>query len=148
MTTIEQAIERIRPPDAAAALEARRRQLSLTKPAGSLGTLERLHVQLSGIAHEPLPRFERPTILVCAADHGVADEGVSAYPRQVTAEMVRNFARGGAAINCLARDAGARLVVADLGVDWQDEAPPEGIVDCSIGRGTRNLADGAGHVPR
>jgi nicotinate-nucleotide--dimethylbenzimidazole phosphoribosyltransferase len=139
VTTIERACERVQPPDAVAAAEARIRQLALTKPAGSLGTLERLHAQLSGIARRPLPGIERPAILVCAADHGVADEGVSAYPRQVTAEMVRNFARGGAAINCLARDAGARLVVADLGVDWQGATPPDGILGCSIGHGTRNL---------
>jgi nicotinate-nucleotide--dimethylbenzimidazole phosphoribosyltransferase len=139
VTTIERVVERIRPPDATSAAEARRRQLALTKPAGSLGTLERLHVQLSGIVRHPLPTIERPAILVCAADHGVADEGVSAYPRQVTAEMVRNFARGGAAINCLARDAGARLVVADLGVDWRDGARPAGVIVCSVGPGTRNL---------
>jgi nicotinate-nucleotide--dimethylbenzimidazole phosphoribosyltransferase len=81
-------------------------------------------------------------VLVCAADHGVADEGVSAYPKQVTAEMVRNFARGGAAINCLSRDAGARLMVADLGVDWRGGQAPSGVAGRSFGPGTHNLASG------
>jgi nicotinate-nucleotide--dimethylbenzimidazole phosphoribosyltransferase len=141
-SSLSRAIERIRPPDANAVAEARQRQLRLTKPAGSLGALERLHVQLSGILRTPLPAVERPAILVCAADHGVADESVSAYPKQVTAEMVRNFATGGAAINCLARDAGARLMVADLGVDWRGAALPEGVVARSLGAGTDNLATG------
>jgi nicotinate-nucleotide--dimethylbenzimidazole phosphoribosyltransferase len=136
------AIARIQPPDPAATFAARQRQLRLTKPAGSLGTLERLHVQLSGILRTPLPTFERPAILVCAADHGVAHEGVSAYPKQVTAEMVRNFAAGGAAINSLARDANARLMVADLGVDWRGAMAPQGVHTCSLGPGTRNLAVG------
>ena len=142
MTPLDRALSQIRPPDATATAEARQRQLRLTKPAGSLGTLERLHVQLSGILRTPLPAIEQPAILVCAADHGVADEGVSAYPKQVTAEMVRNFAAGGAAINSLARDAGARLMVADLGVDWRGSAIPGGVVACSLGPGTRNLAAG------
>ena len=76
MTTIERTIARIRPTDAAAAAQARLRQRTLTKPAGSLGALERLHVQLSGILRDPLPTIELPVILVCAADHGVADEAV------------------------------------------------------------------------
>src|SRR5204862_7658951 len=117
----------------------RRRQLRVTEPAGGLGALDRLHGQLSAILRTPLPASQHPAILVCAADHGVADEAVSAYPRQVTAEMVRNFARGGAAINCLARDAGARLLVADLGVDWRGAALPDGVVRCGIRPGTRNL---------
>lgn len=142
MSALDDAIARVRPPDSTAARAARRRQGRLTKPAGSLGTLERLHVQLAAIQRTPLPTVERPAVLVLAADHGVADAGVSAYPKQVTAEMVANFARGGAAINVLAADAGARLVVADLGIDWQDRAPPEAIVQATVAAGTSNLADG------
>lgn len=142
MTMLEHAIAQVRPTDSAASSEARARQSRLTKPPGSLGTLERLHVQLAAIQRRPLPTVDRPTVLVLAADHGVADAGVSAYPKQVTAEMVGNFARGGAAINVLAADAGARLVVADLGIDWQGRTPPDGIVRASIGAGTANLADG------
>jgi nicotinate-nucleotide--dimethylbenzimidazole phosphoribosyltransferase len=141
MTQVEAAIERVRPPDAVAADAARRRQALLTKPAGSLGAVERLHAQLAAIQRTPLPRIERPAVLVVAADHGVADAGVSAYPKQVTAEMVRSFARGGAAINVLADDAGARLMVADLGVDWHGAPPPAGIVRRSLGSGTANLAE-------
>src|SRR6185295_1379662 len=106
----------------------RARQALLTKPVGSLGTLERLHVQLAAIQRTALPEIRQPAILVAAADHGVADDGVSAYPKQVTGEMARNFARGGAAINVLARDVGARLLVADLGIDWQGRTPPAEIV--------------------
>jgi nicotinate-nucleotide--dimethylbenzimidazole phosphoribosyltransferase len=142
MTLLEHAIAQVRPTDAAAASAARARQNRLTKPPGSLGTLERLHVQLAAIQRKPLPTVDRPTVLVLAADHGVADAGVSAYPKQVTAEMVGNFARGGAAINVLAADAGARLVVADLGIDWQGRTASDGIVSMPIGPGTANIAAG------
>lgn len=141
MRTLEAHIKRVRPTDAASATAARRRQTVLTKPAGSLGTLERLHVQLAAIQRTSLPEVRRPAVLVVAADHGVAEDNVSAYPKQVTGEMARNFARGGAAINVLAADAGARLVVADLGVDWQGRVPPAEIVRLPIAAGTRNLAE-------
>jgi nicotinate-nucleotide--dimethylbenzimidazole phosphoribosyltransferase len=141
MNLLDTTIAQIGTPDAAAAASARQRQAVLTKPAGSLGTLERLHVQLAGIQGRPLPIIERPAVLIAAADHGIADAGVSAYPKQVTAEMVRNFARGGAAINVLAEDAGARLLVADLGIDWQGSEPPAGIVRAPIAAGTADLAE-------
>jgi len=142
MSQLDRSIRRVRTLDAGWMDAARQRQVRLTKPAGSLGTLERLHVQLAGIQRTVLPQIEQPAVLVTAADHGVADAGVSAYPKQVTAEMVRNFARGGAAINVLAADAGARLLVADLGIDWQGSAVPDGVVRLSQGPGTANLADG------
>ncbi|MFN8636683.1 MAG: nicotinate-nucleotide--dimethylbenzimidazole phosphoribosyltransferase [Chloroflexota bacterium] len=142
MSRLAEAVAHISPPDGVAAAEARARQSRLTKPAGSLGTLERLHVQLASIQRAALPNVASPVVLVLAADHGVADAGVSAYPKQVTAEMVRNFVRGGAAIDVLADDAHARLVVADLGIDWQGAEPPSGIVRLPIGPGTANLADG------
>lgn len=94
----------------------RERQAQLTKPAGSLGRLEALALQLAGIAGCPLPALADKTVLILAADHGVAAEGVSLYPQAVTRQMVENFLRGGAAINVLAHAAGARLVVADFGV--------------------------------
>ena len=143
MNELEIAIERARPTDAAAAEAARARQSLLTKPAGSLGTLERLHIQLAAIQRIPLPEIRCPAVLVAAADHGVAEDGVSAYPKQVTGEMARNFARGGAAINVLAHDAGARLLVADLGIDWQGRTPPPEIVSLPVGAGTANLAERA-----
>jgi nicotinate-nucleotide--dimethylbenzimidazole phosphoribosyltransferase len=141
MRRLDHAIRLVREPDAASGDAARARQARLTKPAGSLGTLERLHVQLAAIQGSVLPTIEGPAILVLAADHGVADLGVSAYPKQVTAEMVGNFARGGAAINVLAADAGARLLVVDVGIDWQGRTPPPEIVRLSVGSGTANLAD-------
>lgn len=143
MSVLETTIAQIGAPNPEAAMQARQRQAVLTKPAGSLGTLERLHVQLASLQGSQLPVIERPAMLIAAADHGVADAGVSAYPKQVTAEMVRNFARGGAAINVLAEDATARLVVADLGIDWQGSEPPAGIVRASIASGTQNLAETA-----
>lgn len=141
MTVFDDAIGAIRPPDSNAMAEARARQRALTKPAGSLGSLERLHVQLAGIFRTPLPRVDHPCVLIMAADHGVAAEGVSAYPSVVTAQMVRNFAVGGAAINVLCRDAAARLVPVDIGVDWQDE-PPAGIVRRPLGARTANMTVG------
>jgi nicotinate-nucleotide--dimethylbenzimidazole phosphoribosyltransferase len=136
---LEMVLENIRPLDATAQARARSRLDRLTKPRGSLGRLERLAVQIAGIAGRERPRLERRTIYVLAADHGVASEGVSAYPQSVTAEMVRNFARGGAAINVLARQTRAQVVVVDLGVaaDLPRDLP---ILHRKIAPGTRNLA--------
>ena len=88
----------------------------LTKPPGSLGDLEAIAIRLAGIRGRLVTDIERPAVIVFAADHGVAARGVSAYPPEVTAQMVANFAAGGAAINVLARAAGATLVVVDIGV--------------------------------
>jgi nicotinate-nucleotide--dimethylbenzimidazole phosphoribosyltransferase len=142
MKRLDGAIRAVLPPDARSAQGARARQALLTKPAGSLGTLEQLHVQLSAIQRTPLPVIDRPAVLIVAADHGVADSGVSAYPKQVTGEMARNFASGGAAINVLAADAGARLLVADVGIDWQGRTPPPEIIQLGVGSGTGNLVEG------
>src|SRR5438128_5114057 len=109
-------IDRIQPLDEQAMAAARQRQDLLTKPPGSLGRLERLATQLAGITGAPLPRLPRKAVIVMAADHGVAREGMSAYPPEVTAQMVQNFANGGAAINVLARQANARVIVVDVGV--------------------------------
>ena len=103
-------------PDERLARAARQRLDSLTKPRGSLGRLEELAVRVVVITGNPMPRIDAPVIFTLAADHGVAAEGVSAYPQAVTAQMVENFARGGAAVNVLARHVGARVVVADFGV--------------------------------
>ncbi|MEO8670074.1 MAG: nicotinate-nucleotide--dimethylbenzimidazole phosphoribosyltransferase [Tahibacter sp.] len=101
--------------DADAAEQARTRQSQLTKPAGSLGMLESVAIQLAGLQGTPFPQIERIWISVYAADHGVAEESVSAYPQVVTGEMVRNFASGGAAISVLARALKAHLEVVHLG---------------------------------
>jgi nicotinate-nucleotide--dimethylbenzimidazole phosphoribosyltransferase len=102
-------------PDEALAEVARAHQLQLTKPPGSLGMLEALAIQLASLQHTSTPAVDRVWISVFAGDHGVADEGVSAFPQVVTGEMVRNFATGGAAISVLARNLGANLEVVNLG---------------------------------
>lgn len=134
----------IAPLDAAAMAEALGRLDRLTKPAGSLGRLEDLVVQLAGITGRVAAPVRPRTIVVAAADHGVAARGVSAYPPEVTAQMVANFVRGGAAISVLARRTDAALVVVDAGVTgppyWPATGAPPGVSIRSLGRG-RGTAD-------
>ena len=127
--------------DEAAMTAARQRQGRLTKPPGSLGRLEELSVQLAGITGRSVPVLREKAVVVMAADHGVTAEGVSAYPAEVTAQMVMNFLAGGAAINALARQAGARVVVVDMGVAAPVESNP-GLLDRKIAHGTGNIARG------
>ena len=96
-----------------------------TKPVGALGRLEQLALQLGLIQRSLTPRLHQPHVLVCAGDHGAAKAGVSAYPQDVTWQMVENFLAGGAAINVLARQAGARVVVADAGVNTEEATPQQ-----------------------
>jgi nicotinate-nucleotide--dimethylbenzimidazole phosphoribosyltransferase len=112
----------------------------LTKPAGSLGRLEDLAVQVAGITGDPLPVATRKAVIVMAGDHGVAAEGVSAYPAEVTPQMVLNFLRGGAAINALAAQVSARVVVVDVGVAHVVSHPT--LLERNIARGTANMAAG------
>jgi nicotinate-nucleotide--dimethylbenzimidazole phosphoribosyltransferase len=130
----------IGPLDAGVAAEAQRHLDALTKPPGSLGRLEELALRLAALTGRA-PRVGAPVILTLAADHGVVSEGVSAYPQTVTAQMVENFLRGGAAVNVLARQAGARVVVADFGVATPLGAPA-GLVARRQGAGTRNMTRG------
>src|SRR5712691_6072222 len=120
--------------------EAQRHLDSLTKPPGSLGRLEEIAARLA-VLRGGTPCVERPVIFTFAADHGVVAEGVSAYPQVVTAQMVENFLRGGAAVNVLARHARARVVVADFGVANPIPGSPE-LVSCPIAPGTANMARG------
>ncbi|MGH7947865.1 MAG: nicotinate-nucleotide--dimethylbenzimidazole phosphoribosyltransferase, partial [Candidatus Binataceae bacterium] len=140
MMLLEQALSSIELPDALAAQLASERLDSLTKPAGSLGYLEEIVRKYAAMRRDPEARMGRGAIAVFVADHGVAEEGVSAYPREVTAEMLRNIARGGAAISVLARRLGYLLRVVDVGVatDTTSEALP-GVVHRRTGAGTRNL---------
>ncbi len=117
---------------------ARARQDMLTKPRGALGRLEDIACWFAARQGKACPEPLRPHIAVFAADHGVCDEGVSAYPSVVTGEMVRNFARGGAAINVLARRADAELSVVDVGVA-SDLSDVDGIVHAKVRPGTANL---------
>lgn len=114
------------------------RQQQLTKPPGSLGRLEQVAIKLAGLQGTPNPVVNNVAISIFAADHGVALEGVSAFPQVVTGEMVRNFAGGGAAIAVLARHLGAQLRVANLGTVNPLE-PIAGVDDCRIAAGTANL---------
>jgi nicotinate-nucleotide--dimethylbenzimidazole phosphoribosyltransferase len=113
----------------------------LTKPQGALGRLESLSIQLAGITAQARPRFKQPAIITMAGDHGIARQGVSAYPAEVTPQMVLNFLRGGAAINVLARHVGARVVVVDMGVATELPAHPE-LVNQKIAPGTRDFSMG------
>jgi nicotinate-nucleotide--dimethylbenzimidazole phosphoribosyltransferase len=133
-------VSAIAPPDESAGPLIQRHLDSLTKPPGSLGRLEELARRLAVIRGGP-PSVERPVIFTFAADHGVVAEGVSAYPQSVTAQMVANFLGGGAAVNVLARDAGARVIVADFGVA-HPVPHSEALVDCRLGAGTANIARG------
>jgi nicotinate-nucleotide--dimethylbenzimidazole phosphoribosyltransferase len=119
--------------------EARRAYDAKTKPRGSLGRLEELGCRLAAIRGF-VPRSLEAAIVVAAADHGVAREGVSAYPPEVTAQMVANFAAGGAAVNVLARQADARLILVDAGVAVRFEHAA--VRSVRLGAGTANLAEG------
>lgn len=101
-------IEQIKPLHRSSMNAAEERQGRLTKPAGALGRLEALSIQLAGIMGQPRPHLTHKVVVVMAADHGVTAEGISAYPQSVTSQMVLNFLAGGAAINVLARQVGAR----------------------------------------
>ena len=140
MTRLADLLSAIAPPPPGGADAAERHLDSLTKPAGSLGRLEEIALRLA-LLRGGAPEVRHPVIFTFAADHGVAAEGVSAYPQVVTAQMVENFLRGGAAVNVLARQAGARLVVADFGVAAPLERS-ERLVACPIGPGTANIAAG------
>jgi len=148
MTWLETVARRIGPLDEAAMAATGARLDRLTKPPGSLGRLERLATQLAGITGLDLPRVERPAVVVFAADHGVTAQGVSAYPSDVTAQMVANFCRGGAAINVLARLAGARVVVVDVGVAGpipKTQASTDAgarLVTARVAEGTRDMTLG------
>jgi nicotinate-nucleotide--dimethylbenzimidazole phosphoribosyltransferase len=110
-----------------------------TKPLGALGQLESCAVQLAVLQQSRAPVVERSRVCVFAADHGVADEGVSAYPRAVTAEMMKNFNAGGAAINVIGRANGTEVEVLDVGVD-ADLTMLKNVAHCKVRRGTRNFA--------
>ena len=138
-STLERILERIEALDTSAMTAARRRQDNLTKPLGSLGRLEELSVQIAGIKGEATPRLERKAIITMAADHGVVAEGVSLYPEEVTRQMVINFLKGGAAINVLANQVGAQVIVVDMGVKGGFPSLP-GLVCKMIDFGTKNMA--------
>ncbi len=122
-------------------LRAQEKLNRLTKPLGSLGQLEEIAKRYAAIVENLSPKIGEKIIYTFAGDHGVAAEGVSAYPKEVTPQMVYNFLRQGAGVNVLARHVGARVVVVDIGVDHEFE-PAEGLVMRKVGRGTGNIAQG------
>ena len=138
MDKITHYLEMIKPLDKRAMAEAHARQDTLTKPQGSLGRLEELSIKLAGIQGKPIPQIKHKAIIVMAGDHGVVAEGVSAYPQEVTAQMVYNFISGGAGINVLARHVGARVVVVDMGVATELKPHPR-LITKRIAPGTQNM---------
>jgi nicotinate-nucleotide--dimethylbenzimidazole phosphoribosyltransferase len=112
---------------------------NLTKPKGSLGRLEEFAQKLVLITENRSPFMDKKIIFTFAGDHGITEEGVSAFPKEVTQQMVYNFLRGGAGINVLARHAGAEVLIVDVGVD-HDFGEIEGLVSMKVMRGTRNFA--------
>ena len=134
--------EEVEPADATAADAARELHSRLLKPPGSLGRLEDLGARLAGMAGEsPPPVPEDPAVVICAGDHGVLSQGVSPWPREVTAAMVENFCAGGAAVNALARTVGARVSVLDAGVASDLERHPL-LRGAKVRRGTADLSEG------
>jgi nicotinate-nucleotide--dimethylbenzimidazole phosphoribosyltransferase len=129
--------------DKEATTAAEARQAILTKPTGALGRLEALSVRLAGMTGQVTPRFgpDRKALVICAGDHGVAAKGVSAYPQEVTVQMVANFLAGGAAANVLARQMNARVIVVDAGVAG-DIPEQEGLVTGKVAPGTQDLSEG------
>jgi nicotinate-nucleotide--dimethylbenzimidazole phosphoribosyltransferase len=141
VTTLDRLVAAVTAPDERLAAAARQRLDSLTKPRGSLGRLEELIVRVVVMTGDPMPRVESPVIFTLAGDHGVAAEGVSAYPQAVTAQMIENFVRGGAAVNVLARHVGARVIVADFGV-VASLTDGTGVVRRRVAAGTRSITRG------
>jgi nicotinate-nucleotide--dimethylbenzimidazole phosphoribosyltransferase len=135
-------IAAIRPLDAEAAAQARDRQEALTKPSGSLGRLEAVSVQLSGVAGECPPPLPEPAVVaVFAADHGVHAQGVTPWPQEVTAQMVANFLNAGAVVNAIAAQAGAEVCVVDVGVAADLPSAP-GLLPRKIRPGTADMTAG------
>ena len=132
----------IEPLDEQAMCAARERQSQLTKPPGALGVLEDVSVRLAGIQREcPPAPMSRPAVAVFAGDHGVHAQGVTPWPQEVTGAMIANFQAGGAAVNVLARQAGAEVYVVDMGVAGDVEQGAR-VFDHKIRRGTSDLATG------
>jgi len=141
MELLKETIANINGLDEESMRRARERCDSLIKPLGALGALEEAVVKLAGIYGNPIPQPGDKVVLVMAGDHGVVEEGVSAYPQEVTPQMVMSFLNGWAGINVLSRHAGARVVVADVGI----AAPPinhPGLKNCRVRSGTANMAKG------
>ncbi len=144
MSLLDRTIESIAPQDAEWRERAKARLEKLTMPHWALGRLMDLAVDLAGMTRSMDPPVRERTIVVMAGDHGVAAEGVSKYPQEVTLQMLANFAAGGAGVNALSRTSGTHVVVVDMGVagDTSDLVSSEQVISRRIGPGTRNMAVG------
>lgn len=136
--TLHEVIRKIQPGDRVCRQRVQARLDRLTKPVGSLGRLEELAACYAAMTGEERPKLPRAAVFTFAADHGITAEGVSAYPSAVTAQMVLNFLRGGAAVNVLARHAGVDVRVVDIGVA-HEFGPVPGLIAKKIAPGTRNF---------
>jgi nicotinate-nucleotide--dimethylbenzimidazole phosphoribosyltransferase len=146
MKLLTSTIGKISPLDKKAMSEAKARQDTLTKPTGSLGRLEEVSIKIAGIQARAKPVIQKKTIITMAADHGVVDEKVGNWPREVTAQMVENFLRGGAGINVLARQAGAKIVFVDMGIAG-DLKPDKQLIIKKVDYGTKNMYRGPAMTP-
>jgi len=143
MQKLKETISKIEKLDFSLMEETQKRLDTLTKPKGSLGRLEEIARQVAGITKKRNPSFKNKVIFVMAADHGVTEEGVSAYLKEVTSQMVYNFINGGAAINVLAKHIGARVLVVDMGVASKLQITNyklQNFKDKKINYGTKNMA--------
>lgn len=141
MSKLQDVIKGIKPVDTSRMHTVQVQLDSLTKPQGSLGRLEELAKKYCLITGRNKPVIKNKIIFTFAGDHGVTEEGISAFPKEVTPQMVLNFLRGGAGVNVLARHVGAQVIVVDMGVD-HDFEPADGLEIRKIGRGTKNMAKG------
>ncbi|MFQ6066242.1 MAG: nicotinate-nucleotide--dimethylbenzimidazole phosphoribosyltransferase, partial [bacterium] len=141
MRKITETIEKIKPLDTRLLEETQRRLDSLTKPRGSLGRLEELARTVVSITHRENPTLDRKVVFTMVGDHGVARQGVSAFPQEVTIQMVYNFLQGGAAINVLARGVGAKVLVIDMGVAHEIKSSKE-LINKKVAYGTQDMMKG------
>jgi len=141
MTLLAETLKKIKPLDASSMALARTRQDNLTKPTGALGRLEDLSIQLAGILGKERPQVTRKAVIVMAADHGVAAEGTSAYPQEVTVQMLANIAEGGAAIDVLSRQFGVKVIAVDIGVNG-DTSAFKNVTHKKVALGTRSMSKG------
>lgn len=139
MINLTQYLNEIEPVESCYGQKSKERQYLLTKPRGSLGRLEEIAVEIASMKREEIPQLKRKVIFTFAGDHGVVDAGVSAFPREVTAQMVYNFINNGAAINVLARQVNADMIIADLGVAMDMDIRHANFRNLKINAGTRNF---------
>jgi len=142
MELLKKTVDAIRPVNEEWYSVAQKHLDNLTKPLGSLGRIEEFARRLVAITENKNPVIDKKVIFTFAGDHGVVAEGVSAYPKEVTPQMVFNFLRGGAGINVLARHSGADVVVIDIGVDYDFGDDAAGLINMKVLKGTANMAKG------